>query len=477
MPIPFGIFADTGLPLDPIDAGIVRTLCQDTHEPVDQDILQAKADASEAHFGTVGDVDPNVLSEAGWGVLFGPSVDQRIKDALRPLLDHRKAQVGDENLFKVFEGDSGFLPGDTAREWLKRRNVRNDVVDPLLGIPFYLLIVAAPDEIPFEFQYALDVNWGAGRLWFTTADEFRQYADSVVQYETMQVLPTSRQTAIFATCHDFDAATQMFSSQVAQPLADQSAPRGPIGRNQKFALQSFIGDTATKDSLRNIFSGSPALLFSGTHGIRFRPDDPHQETSQGAIICQDWPGFGSITPDHFFDASDVPANAKVLGMIHVLFACYGGGYPQYDNFDRLNNAPKMIAPKPMIGRLPQALLAHPNGGALAVLGHVERAWAFSFHSDKGGPQTQGFRNVLGRILSGDRLGQATDQFNQRWAALSTDLADTLNQITTLGLKVPDRTLLNQWIARDDARNYIVIGDPAVRLRTEDMPHAVSNDTR
>jgi hypothetical protein len=471
MPIPFGVSADTGYPLDGLDDASLNSFKNNGHDcAVAREYLKNKAECGEPDFGTVGDVDASQLDQAGWAVIFSPGVDRRIREALQPLLNRRKAQVGDKSFFKIFEGPSSYQPDDTATTWLRRQNVRMDVVDPELGVPFYILIVAPPNEIPFEFQYGLDLYWAVGRLWFETAGEFRQYADSVIRYETMAAVPTSRQMAVFATRHDFDAATQLFSSEVAEPLAS-----GSVGRRQKFSLRPFIGDSATKHALDNILrgdidGGSPAVLFSGGHGKSFRPDDPRQPGSQGALICQDWSGYGKVERDAYFDASDVPPNAKVHGMVHFLFACYGGGCPQLDNFNRLRDSPKPIAPQPMMARLPQALLAHPEGGALAVLAHVDRAWAYSFRTgDKA--QTQGFRDVVGRMMRGERMGQATDQFNIRWAALSADLSDVLDQIR-LGFDVDPKRLANQWIARDDARNYVLFGDPAARLRVEDMPALV-----
>jgi len=160
-------------------------------------------------------------------------VDPKIKEALQPLLERRQAQVGDETLFKSFEGTTGYQPGDTASTWLARQNLRMDVVDPAQGVPYYLLIVGPPEEIPFEFQYGLDLYWAVGRLWFPTADEFRQYAASVVEYEKMAVAPTARQIAVFAPQHDFDRATQFFCRQVATPLvngADASPPDGTAAK-------------------------------------------------------------------------------------------------------------------------------------------------------------------------------------------------------------------------------------------------------
>jgi hypothetical protein len=103
---------------------------------------------------------------------------------------------------------------------------------------------------------------------------------------------------------------------------------------------------------------------------------------------------------------------------------------------------------------------------------MERAWAYSFLGDKGGSQSQGFRDVIGRLLRGERIGQATDVFNTRWAALSVQLAETQRDLQ-FGADISLKTLGRMWVARDDARNFMIFGDPAVRLREEDLPQTLT----
>ena len=266
--------------------------------------------------------------------------------------------------------------------------------------------------------------------------------------------------------------TQLFTAKVAEPLTKTDGPYGALGSKQKFALHQFLGKNATKDNFAKILTGdidggTPALIVSGTHGMEFSLGDARQAEGQGALVCQGWPGYGSIEADHWFAASDVPDHARLAGVIHFCFACYSTGCPREDNFARTEAGPRQIAARPMFARLPQAMLTHPDGGALAAIGHIDRAWAYSFVSDRGKGQVQGMRDVLAGILSGDRIGHATDQFNIRWAALSTELTEPI-QAGVQG-NISQAHLVNRWIARDDARNYIILGDPAVRLRKEDMP--------
>jgi hypothetical protein len=163
----------------------------------------------------------------------------------------------------------------------------------------------------------------------------------------------------------------------------------PLGERQGFQMRPFLGEAATKDNLQTLLRAqapggrrrcsSPARTASSQ-------DDAGQRDKQGAILCDEWPG-GRVEPAHYFAATDVPYDAKVSGLIHFFFACYGGGCPQFDTYSRLpDGTPKPLAAAPMVARLPQKLLAR---GALAVVAHIDRAWSYSFQVGRGAPARQG----------------------------------------------------------------------------------------
>jgi hypothetical protein len=166
-------------------------------------------------------------------------------------------------------------------------------------------------------------------------------------------------------------------------------------------------------------------------------------------------------------ARDVPGNGAVHGLIHFFFACYGGGCPKEDNFGLASTEPpRQLVPEPIVARLPQKLL---TAGALASFAHVDRAWAYSFQNSRSVAQVQEMRDVMVRILQGHRIGQATDSFNMRWAVLSAELQESQSLRESFANQlVSNAALANRYVARNDARNYIILGDPAVRLRTEAM---------
>ena len=464
MPLPMGVQASTGELLPGLKPGDLKRIDDSA------DAVQARGSSDNTDFLAVSDVDPNKLEEAGWGIVFAQGADPAIRQALEPLIEHRRKQVGDPRLFKVFEAAAGYRPGDTVVAWLSRLNVGLAIVDPLAGVPLYLLVVGSPAAIPFEFQYLLDTYWSVGRLDFDTAAEYRAYAENVVAYETAATLPHRKQVAVFSTRNPGDRATALLMDQVATPLVNGTATMKPLGERQGFQMQPFLGEAATKANLKALLrgqasGGTPALLFTGSHGVAFATDDAGQRDRQGALLCDDWPG-GPVGPDHYFAADDVPADARVSGLIHFLFACYGGGCPQFDTYSRLpDGTAKQIAAAAIVARLPQRLLAR---GALAVVAHIDRAWSYSFQVGRGAPQVQEFRDVLVRVMKGERIGACTDQFNLRWAVLSAELSDLLHQKEALPGQVSDAALANRWVARDDARNYLTLGDPAVRLRVEDM---------
>ncbi len=402
-------------------------------------------------------LDPCKLDEAGWGVIFPRGQESAaLREALAPLLDLRRAQAAGR--FRELAGEDGYREGESKVSFLARHGAGPGPADPE-RMPYYLLLVGDPEAIPFSFQYQLDVQYAVGRLCFDSLEGYHRYAESVVAAETTPV-EGRRRAAFFAPANAGDRATGMTRTHLVQPMAERALREQP-----GWTVETALGEEATRARLGELLGAeAPAFLFTACHGLGFPCGDPQQRDQQGALVCQDWPGpaaGGGIDRGHYFAAEDVGDEARVAGLVAFCFACFGAGTPRWDELGE-GAERRALSPAAFLGRLPQRLLSHPRGGALAVVGHVDRAWGFSIAWAGAGPQVGTFDSALRRLLAGQPVGWAMDLFNQRYAELASDLAAE-REALDLGKTPDEAALADLWIASHDARNYTIVGDPAVRV--------------
>ena len=433
---------------------------------------------TEDHLAPKHGVDGSDLSLAGWGVIASEHADPAVLDALRPLLEHRREQAASarEHRFRELTGADGYRQDETKQEFQTRFGAGPGPVDPDV-LPYHLLIVGGPDEVPFSFQYQLDVQHSVGRVSFATTSEYAVYARNVVAAD--RAAGRDRHdgpvdVCLFAPRHDDDAATGLSEQHLARPLAhalDEEA--------QLFRVSRLLGGDATKVGLVSALSGTraPGLLFTASHGLGFPSGHPLQTETQGALVCQEWdgPGHGPLAAGEWFGATDVRAlDADLTGMVAVVFACFGAGTPRENDFGRAQFSVGPLAPAPFVAALPGALLGR-EGGALAVVGHVDRAWAYSFMWPGVGAQTEVFHSTLRALASGELLGTALEFMGDRHAEVATELAQTI-ELRDLGKRIDPATLAALWTAYSDTRNYVVLGDPAVRIRQQSHTPPVTRPT-
>ena len=429
-----------------------------------QEELQARArQDKEGHLGLAEGLNPKKLEEAGWGVIFAQDADPEIYAAVSPLLQMRKQQAGAR--YKEFLGPvDGYkaatanAPAETKQNFLSRHKMGPGPANPEV-VPYYLLIVGDPETIPFRFQYQLDVQYAVGRIHFDTPAEYANYANSVVASESGK-LALAHRAAIFATKNPGDGSTLLSHDRLAVPLVAWANDQ------PGWTIDSYLDLAADKPRLARLLGDeAPAFLFTASHGLEFDNGDARQRAHQGALICQEYPGpsfSGEVPESFFFSGDDLAADAHIFGSIAMHFACFGGGTPQLSDYSHdVDGPPAAIAPNNFLGWLPQRMLAHPRGGALAVIAHVERAWPDAFNWDNAGSQTTVFTSTIQRLMEGHPVGSAMEYMNGRYAELASDLNSTIDDALP-GTPDPD-LLAAEWMACNDARGFAVMGDPAVRL--------------
>jgi hypothetical protein len=432
------------------------------------DELRWRDQANQPDYALMEGLNPMDLSQAGWGIIFPatapPALVDAIEEALSPLLELRKKQAG--QFYKMFKGAHGHRTLDSIPEskdaFLARHGASPGPVDPQY-VPYYLLIVADPQSIPYRFQYELDVSYAVGRIYFSTLDEYAQYAASVFAAEQPNTVLRPRRARFFGAANPGDNATNLSAQYLIQPLVAKLKHDQP-----SWDVDTIAPDQALKTRLLRLLGEdeTPALLFTATHGVGFANGDQRQFPLQGGLVCQNWPrrgGRGELARDYYVAAEDIGLDARLLGLIAFFFACYGAGTPYWDDFaERTFKNRATVAPYAFLAALPLRLLSHPRGGALAIVGHVERAWTYSFKWAQDGDQTTAFESTLKRLVEGHPIGSALEYMNLRYSEISTMLSNELGEAKYQ--QRPDTfKLAKLWTGNNDARNYAIVGDPAVRL--------------
>lgn len=377
----------------------------------------------------------------GWAAIFPQQCDTRIIDALAELLKLRKRQTEQAGgLFRIYSGNDGYISGEEPHTFLSRIGITPGSPD-LSKLPFFLLIVGSASEIPFSFQSYLGVQRAIGRIHFDSIDDYASYAKRIVQAEAK---PTRSTRATFISV-DQDPLTHLAYEELTQPLYDYFTREDP-----EREAELLTGENASKEKILRAINGKSSFVFIMAHGLFFPQGHELRAQRTGSIVTADWPGRGtSPQRDHFISAEDIDETRSEGKIILLLCACSAGlGHKnEYSSNDEQW--------EPFVAALPKALLSRGAEGTLALIGHIGGIWWHSFHWPDAQPHT--FREVIKKILAGKPIGIAHQELGRRYSELSVRRIEAINN------SWDESSSEDLRIALIDARDYVVIGDPAVRL--------------
>jgi hypothetical protein len=248
----------------------------------------------------------------------------------------------------------------------------------------------------------------------------------------------------------------------------------------KFAVKKLFAQDATKANLADaLHHAKPALVFTASHGLG-APDEPlkRQKLLNGAICCQDEPSDDDEA--WLFGAWDVPTKDAFLeGALFFQFACFGYGTPAQSDFAhwdaRIGRA--VNAKQDFVAALPKKLLAHPHG-PIGFVGHLDIALLHGFE-DPNHPGTAQdpwhvrvapFTNAVRNVLQLNPVGFAMRAMNRRYNELNQNLTTFFDQLQRRAVQVDavmQQRLVDTFLSRSDAQNYLIFGDPGARLRLPD----------
>lgn len=389
--------------------------------------------------------------EVGWGLVIHKDEDKKVFQVLEPLIKHRNGKV------IYYEGET------KTEEWINKNQLEKEA-------PFYLLIAGSPERIPFEFQYLLDARFAVGRIHFETLEEYKNYVATVIDYEKEKTKPAGKKAVFFAPDGGPMDATSFSHKFMADPLAKTA-------ENEGYKVDYLEAGKATKGNLKNALGAGnddrPSFVYTASHGLGVPTNKPEQQYIQGSLCCQDYSHDPAASNSGLLTGYDIGEDFNAYTSIWFAFACYGAGTPKYSDFAHwVPDLGDSQGQRDFLAYLPMKMLGYRKP-ALAFIGHIDPAWLHSFADPENmASRLSPFEMAVRYILNGLPVGYACKKFGENYSILSIALLQIVRDYERLlesSLQETidpywDEKLADLWITRNDCQNYVILGDPAVKLK-------------
>ncbi len=332
----------------------------------------------------------------------------------------------------------------------------------------YVMVCDNFENIPIEYQYLLNAFLVTGRMWFNNFLYFEQYVKKLLLVEEGNMQQGNK---CFVASPVDDKVTRSDYHDIINPILISSTAT-------TLSLGELIDSNSNfnKTSLLQTANDSKFLALY-CHGLCFKEEDLNNNLErQGALVLKD----GKRGDDYLLTRYDVEENLFVPGGIVFSPACYSGGTQHLSDFSHWIGSikiPEYGTKKTFMSSMAESFLGSKNGPVGALLHFDVSASANMFNPINMQHDLQKFvhADFIERLLNGQTLGKATEKF--RWVA-GTFYAQAIHIFGQIDGWVPFLSLskkrvtmrqmttsMNQYhVIATDMRNYIIFGDPAVRLQ-------------
>lgn len=393
------------------------------------------------------------LATTGWAVVFpaGTGRDDPRYQALRPLIRHRREKIragGSASRLQVFMNEAGYRPGQSVEQFVEAAGGHPGEHRPT-RLGYHVLLVGSPEEIPFDFQIALDQDYAVGRLWFgggeDEAAKLASYVRRLIAAEGEE-RGAPRRLKVSCLAGAADPRAAKLRDKFIPALREMIATRHPgwdrVDRDHR-------AGEAPAELARAAFARDDAglLLAAGTHWMARQPLEEGDERRLG------WP---------MLDDQPLPLEAATDGACPravVLFGSFSGGADVRSRYAFMATPPPLHYPeRPTVSRFAAELLAS-EGGPLVIVGKLGLAWLVPpFVGRKA--ETSAIVEALDLVMRGRTVGaamQVTSDFHQGQQHMAV-------KVERLGLDSDGKLTESLKIGVENARCWLLLGDPAVKLR-------------